>query len=132
MLISVLTYNLEVSPKLSKIDIKLLEEVDLKLLRDALSLSSKSSKALIHAELGLISVEFILKQKRLLYLHNLLNKSEENLAQQVLLQQIKVPGSGDWIKTVDRDLKDLQLSLNYDQITSTSKQSFKKMVKDSC
>ena len=126
MLISVLTYNLEVSPKLSKTDIKQLEEVDLKLLRESLSLSSKSSKTLIYAELGLLSVEYILKKKRLLYLHNLLTRPEENLARKVLLQMINIQTTGDWIQTVNKDLKDFQLLLDYDQISNISKPSFKR------
>ena len=132
MLISVLTYNLEVSPKLSKTDIKQLEEVDLKLLRESLSLSSKSSKTLIYAELGLLSVEYILKKKRLLYLHNLLTRPEENLARKVLLQMINIQTTGDWIQTVNKDLKDFQLLLDYDQISNISKPSFKKIVVDAC
>ena len=43
-----------------------------------------------------------------------------------------VTNSRDWITVVNRDLKDLQLCLTYDQISNISKQSFKKMIKDSC
>ena len=56
MLISVLLYNLEVCDSISKKDIKLLEDVDLALLRGSLNLSSKVNGALIRAELGLTSM----------------------------------------------------------------------------
>ena len=62
MLVSVITYNLEVSFNLSKSDIKALDDFDLTLLRKALLLSSKYSKHLIILETRIISIEYILKK----------------------------------------------------------------------
>ena len=67
-----------------------------------------------------------------MYLHNLLTKPEQNLARMVLLQQIKVQSKNDWIKTVNRDLEDFQIFLDYDQICDISKPNFKKMVNEQC
>ena len=69
MLISVLTNNLEVSFNLSVKDLNLLSDVDAKLLRAAMKTSAKSSSILLLLELGLCSIEYILKKKRLGYLH---------------------------------------------------------------
>ena len=85
MLVSVITYNLEVSSNLSKCDIKALDDLDLKLLQKAMHLSSKSSKHLIYLETGIISIEYILKKKRLMYLHNLLTSDDSLISKQVLM-----------------------------------------------
>ena len=130
MLTNILTYNLEVTAKLTKRDIKVLDEVDLKLLRDSLNLSSKCSRSLIHAELGIISIEQIIKQKRILYLHHLLSSDDENLAKIVLLQQIKKATRNDWINVVKSDLRDFNLNVSFDQISEMSKLNFKKIVKE--
>ena len=90
LLIAVLTYNLEVSFSLSARDIKLLDDVDLQLWRTSLGLSSKSARALIHSELGIISVKYILKKKRVLYFHHLLKCEEKN----VLCQTLSSLGKG--------------------------------------
>ena len=91
MLLSVLTYNLEVSMNLTKKDLKQLDEVDCFLLKKTLNISSKASRTLIHGELGIISVEFYIKQKRILYLHHLLSSETESLARDVLNQMIQNP-----------------------------------------
>ena len=56
LLVAVLTYNL-VSFSLSAKDIKLLDDTDLQLWWTGLDLSSKSTRALIHSELGIVSIE---------------------------------------------------------------------------
>ena len=130
MLSSILTYNLEVSSKLSKKDLKVLDDVDMKLLRDSLSLSSKSSKTLIHAELGLLSMEYIIKKNRIMYLHHLLSSEGDNLARQVLVQQINSTKRYDWINIVEKDLEEFKITLSYDQIANISKPCFKKIIKN--
>ena len=100
---------------------KVLDEVDLKLLRDSFSLSAKSSRTLIHAELGLISIECIIKQNRVIYLHHLLTTSEENLARQVLIQQIQNKNKSDWINLVNKDLQFFNINLSFEQMSQMSK-----------
>ena len=100
MLISVITHNLEVSTNLTKSDIKALEDLDLSLMRKAMMLSSKSSQHILYLETGIISVDFILKKKRIMYYHHLLNSDNSSLSKQVLLAQIEKPQIGDWIKLV--------------------------------
>ena len=73
-----------------------------------------------------MSVEFILKRKRIIYLHHLLSSEDENLAKQVLVQQILTPIKSDFVKS---DLEDFKLHLDFDQISQISKRNFKKMVK---
>ena len=89
MLISVITYNLEVSPNMTKKDIKSLEDLDLSLVRKALNLSAKSSHHLIYLETGFMSVEWIIKKKRLMYYHHLLNSDDSSINKQVPLAQIE-------------------------------------------
>ena len=116
MLLSVLTYNLEVSMNLTKKDLKQLDEVDCFLLKKMLNLSSKASRTLIHGELGIISVEFHLKQKRILYLHHLLSSETESLARDILNQMIQNPKYGDWLNEVKNDLQDFGLSNDLEEI----------------
>ena len=129
MLLSVLTYNLEVSINLTKKDLKQLDEVDCFLLKKMLNLSSKSSRTLLHGELGIVSVEFHIKQKRILYLHHLLSSETESLAHDVLIQMIQNPKKGDWLEEVKNDLRDFDLSSDIEQIKHFSKNQIKDLVK---
>ena len=107
MLISVLLYNLEVCDFLSKTDIKLLNDVDLALLRGSLGLSAKINGTLIHAELGLVSVEIILQQRRINYLKHLMSMTEESLARKGLMKQMKSKEKKEWINVVRRNMEEL-------------------------
>ena len=128
MLVSVLTSNLEVSFNLSTKDLQLLIDVDNQLLRAALKTSAKSSHVLLLLELGVCSIDFILKKKRILYLFHLLTVEGMPLVKQVFEKQLLKTTFGDWTKTVTKDLEDLNINLSFSQIASLSKQKFKMIV----
>ena len=132
MLKSVITHNLEVSFNLTAKDIKLLNDLDMQLLRGSLRLGAKSSQCLVHLELGLCSVSFILKRKGLLYLFQLLTTDQSTLVAQVFSEQVRTTRKGDWVDTVMKDLNDLEINLSFSQIASMGKNVFKQLVKESC
>ena len=68
LLISVITHNLEAAFNLSDSDIKALADLDFQLFCGCLNIGAKSSKSLILLELGLVSIPYILKKKRILFL----------------------------------------------------------------
>ena len=131
MLVSVLTNNLEVSFNLSVKDLQLLSDVDYQLLRSAFQTSAKSSRVLFLLELGICSIDFILKKKRVLYLFHLLTVGGTPLVKQVFNQQLEKQTVGDWTQTVKNDLKVLNINLSFSQIASLSKQKFKTLVRAS-
>ena len=86
MVMSVLTYNIEVAHNLTKHEIKCLDKIDIEMLQRALMTSSKVSRALILLDLGLVSVEYIIKQKRLGFLHHLLTSEESSISRRVMME----------------------------------------------
>ena len=60
-----------------------------------------------------------------MFLHYLLNESEESLIFNVLKAQMKNPTKNDWINSVETDLKFLDIYLSFDDIQALSKQQFK-------
>ena len=73
----------------------MLDDVDTSLLRSALKVSAKASRALLFLELGICSVEFILKKMRVGYLHHLITVKEPSLAKDVFREQVRAKGRGD-------------------------------------
>ena len=132
MLISVISHNLEVSSNITNADVKALEDLDLSLLRKAMSLSSKSSHHLLYLETGILSVEYILKKKRILFFHSLMNSDNSSLSKQVLLGQIRNPKSGDWYKLIQKDLKDINMKTSPDELAILSKEAVKKKIREAC
>ena len=131
-LVSVLTNNSEIWFNISIRDMQSIESVDYQLISRALSTHSKTSTCLMMLEMGLAPIRFIIKMKRLNYLHHLLNTNEDSIPRQILFQQMKKPYKNDWIPTVQEDLNDFGINMSLDQITSTSKNNWKKIVKKAC
>ena len=130
-LLSVLTYNLEVIPNITAKEIKKLDKVDLQLLRKTMMLSSKSSRSLLLLELGMVPVEYIIKQKRINFLHHLLTSEDQSLAKKIFLKQRENPLKGDFVTIVKSDLKDCRINLTHEEIQNTSKRKFKEIVRES-
>ena len=129
MLISVITNNLEVAFNITTQDIKVLDKVDIQLLRQGLNLSSKASRCLILLSFGVCSVEYIIKQKRVKYLYYLLTKPRNTLASQIFEQMRIDPSKSDWINVALKDLQDLNINLSLAQISEMSKYQFKKWLR---
>lgn len=128
MLMSVITHNLEVSFNLTARDLKILHDIDIQLLRGCLKVGSKSSHCLLLLELGLLSVEFLIKKKRILYLFHLLTTDTSSLVSQVFQKQMISSVKGDWVDTVLKDLRDFDIKHSFHEISIMSKSQFKNIV----
>ena len=89
-----------------KKDIEYLDKIDLFLARKALKLSSRSTRCLILLELGIIPIEFIIKRKRIIYLHTLLTSDISSLARNVFIKQWEKPIRGDFACLVKQDMEE--------------------------
>ena len=132
MLISVITHNLEVSFNITEKEIKILNDLDMQLLRGSLLLGAKSPQCLILLEMGLTSVSYILKRKRVLYLHHLLTTDQSSLVTRVFQEQVRTTKRGDLVQTVLRDLDELEINMSFSEIADMGKRQFKVLVKKSC
>ena len=65
-----------------------------------------------------------------MFLHYILNEEKMSLIHQVLQAQMKNPSKNDFILTVKKDLKELNIHLSMEDIKNLSKESLKKFVKE--
>ena len=65
-----------------------------------------------------------------MFLHYILNEEKMSLIHQVLQAQMKNPSKNDFILTVKKDLKELNIHLSMEDIKTLSKESLKKFVKE--
>ena len=63
-----------------------------------------------------------------MFLHYLLNESENSLVNKFLKTQMEKPSKNDWINFVIKDLELLEISLSYDEIRVLSTAQFKNLV----
>ena len=94
--------------------------------------TTTSSKSL-YLESGCMPIRFLIKARRIMFLHYLLNRNENELVLKVLNAQKEDPIKNDWFSTVTKDLNEFGLDfMNLDDIKTMKKEEFKKLVKEKC
>ena len=121
--------NSEVWYNMKKTDIEELEKVDNILLKKVLEVPSSTPTAILHLELGTVPIRFILKTRRLMFLHYALQEDENSLLHKFLMAQIGTPKEGDWWLSVLQDINDLKLEVTLYEIKNMTKETFKTRVK---
>ena len=128
MLINGMLTNLEVWHPVSSNQLKILEKIDVNFLRKTLKSHSKTPKVALYLETGLLPIEFVAMQRRLMYLHNILKKSENELIRKVYETQKSLPTKNDWYQQISEDKDKLGLFLSDKEISNMSKKTFKTLV----
>ena len=86
---------------------------------------------MMYLELGWVPIIYLIKARCLLYLHYILNESEESMIYRFLQIQLSSPLRGDWALSVKSDLCELKLDqYSFEDIKSLSKEQFRKIVHD--
>ena len=106
-----------------------LESLDEKLLQDILSAHSKTPKELLYLEIGNLPVSYIIRSRRLNFLHWILNEPESSLVRSFLNAQCSSPIRNDWVSQIKEDMVKLDINLTFDEIGDLSKEAFKELVK---
>ena len=136
LLLSTLLSNSEAWVNLTPNNVKDLETIDEHFLRNLFyephsrtSLLAKTPLEMLYLETGCIPIRFILQSRRLNFLHYILNDKEDSLLSNFFRAQCDKPVKGDWVTTVQNDMKDLELEMTFEQIKSVTKDEFKQKVK---
>ena len=124
-----ITTNAEVWYGLSGKQVAQLETVDKLLLRKILNTPVSTPSEGIQLELGAMSINTIIKARRINFLHYLLNINENEMLSKVFQSQLINPVKQDWTEQVKEDLFELKIGLRFDEIKPKSKKSFIKYVK---
>ena len=101
-----------------------LKQVDEYFLRELLRAHSKTPKEMLFLETGVIPLDFILRSRRLSYLHHILTRNPDELIYRVFKAQERIPIKDDWIYTVRSDMNYLNLNMTNDEISKLNKRKF--------
>ena len=129
LFLSSVLLNSEVWYGLSVTDIEQLEQVDQALLKTILEAPSSTPKVSLYLEMGCIPIRFIIKSRRIMFLHYILNQSENSLLFKFFNAQLENPVKGDWSEQVLLDISEIDLQLTMQEIKNLSKESFRAKVK---
>ena len=105
LLVSSVLFNSEAWYNLTESDLDLLETVDLLFLRKLLKAPKGTPKEMLFLELGCLPLREIVRERRLNFLHYILNEDPNSMIYRVFQSQIKSRTNKDWATTVIEDLK---------------------------
>ena len=120
--------NAESWTNVTEIDIHKLTMPDTMLHRELLSTSGNPSKVFMSLELGIIPVKFALMAKRVKMLNCILNENINTTMRQVYETLKGDSKRGDFYDLVGKDLQALNIEMEENEISSFSKQRWKKYV----
>ena len=128
-LINGMLFNVEAWYGMTKKDIEELEEIDKILLRKILSAHSKTPVEALYLELGCLPIRYILICRRLMFLHYLLTRKDNDILTKFFQAQEKYPTKNDWTLTVIENLKEINLDLQFNDIKKMKKETFGRIMK---
>ena len=106
MLLNGILTNSEVWFGLTKTDYTILEQVDEFLLRGILQAHSKTPREMLYLETGAMPIRFVIKKRRLSYLHHLLSRDKSEIISQIYFAQKQQPVKNDWVTNEKNDLNE--------------------------
>ena len=124
LLASSVLCNSEAWYHITSTELELLESVDLMFLRGVLKTPKSTPKEMLHLELGLTPFREIVRKKRLLFLHYILNQDKQSIIFNVFKSQLENKTPKDWLTTVIQDLKDLNWKISFEEIMKMKKKEF--------
>ena len=129
LLVSSMLFNSEAWYNVTNAEIKSLEKIDETCIRKILNAPYATPKIMLYLELGVLPLRYIMKSRRLNYLHYILNEDEKSLIHQFLRIQIENPTQKDWGSQVRKDMEELDIGTTMEDIKSMPKTTLKKLVK---
>ena len=108
-LISSILTNCEAWYGLSMADIAQLEQIDESFLRQVLEVGGSCPKEMLYLETGTTPIRYIVKFRRLIFLHYILNEKDDSLIHRCFDAQMRKPCKNDWILSVYEDLEELEI-----------------------
>ena len=63
-----------------------------------------------------------------MFLHHIMKQEKESLLFQFFLAQVRSPSQNDWVSQVIKDLEEIDLDIEFEDIENTSKEKFKDIV----
>ena len=128
LLISKMVYSSEIWYNISNNEYKRLEEIDEMFMRKMFDLPKSTPRIGLYAECGKIPIRNIIQTRRLLYYWHILHLEENELVFKFYLAQKFKPGRNDWILSVYKDMEELGITMNEDEIKKISLIKFKEIL----
>ena len=130
LLLSSILYNAEAWYNLTNAELNLIETVDLMFLRKLMKAPKTTPKEMFFLELGCVPIRQIITEKRISFLHYILNQDSKSYIYNFFQSQLVSRTKRDWITTVMNYLEKLEIHFSFEEIRKMKKDHFMKLIKD--
>ena len=80
--------------------------------------------------MGVTELKRIIQARRIMFLWYILTRKEDDLLLRFFKAQCRKPSKNDWCQTVRKDLEDLEIEDDFDQLKKYSKDHLSKLVRE--
>ena len=130
MLLQVLLTNSETWLRLPQKDLEKLEGIDRTFLRRIFQVPNSTPIPFLYLETGCIPIRYVIKIRRIMYLHHILTRNAEALITRAFWAQVQQPAKGDWCLVVKEDMVEIGLGhLSFDNVRSMGKEPLQLLLK---
>ena len=99
-------------------------------LRRILKVPTSTPIASLYLETGCIPIRYVMKMKRIMFLHHILTRNPSALIARAFWAQVAQPVKGDWCIVVREDLESIGLGhLSYEEIKKMGQESLRSVLK---
>ena len=121
MLINGTTTNAEIWYNFSPSDSQEFDNLDKLFFRRLLRVPKSTPIESFYLEMGAIPVSIIIQMRRLNYLNSILRRGKSGMLYSFFITQWFNPSKGDWTEQVKADLKEFEIPIDLNFISSKSK-----------
>ena len=128
MLINGMLCSSEALYGIKKSHIEKLESCDKMLFKSVFQSPCTTPTVAYYLETGSVQIKYLLKGRRIMYLWNILQKSDQELARKVYDAQKQFRVKDDWIEDIEQDLDEFGIEFDEEKISKMKNENFKKIV----
>ena len=101
---------------MTQADTEQLEQIDEMWMRNLFECSQNVPKDLLYLELGLVPISFILKGRKQMFLHHILQQNEHSLLYRFVMAQMNSPSQNDWVSRFLDEMVELDIDIEIEEI----------------
>ena len=108
-----------------------IEGIDRMFLRRIFQVPNSVPTSFLYLETGCIPLKYVMKMKRVMFLHHILTREENALIKRFFWAQVQQPVKGDWCLVVRQDLESIGLAeLSFEKIQRMEKETLRSLLKN--
>ena len=126
LLVNSVLYNSSVWYNLTQKDINELSYLDKVFYSRLYSIPMTAPSESFYLENGALDFNTIIKARRIIYFHNVLNRNRSQLIYSFMMSQIAKKSKFDWVSQVLKDLEDFKISASISYLQNSLEKALKK------